>query len=194
MGRMMLGHLTLGDVADVEAFCNASLQQLLKRWRATLRPDDQEDALAFLVSETWRLSDRYDSARTPSFAAFARPYQSRFLIEFYRHRFVDRRYARRYTDAEWQRIEQLSNPDRLHAPLPNGDGLVIDLVPDDRDAYGLLELVVAAWRGDATTDCDPDLARLLDNRDSRAADDLARFRDWATRRAEERAARRRRAA
>jgi hypothetical protein len=114
---MLQGTLTLHDLRDVEAFCNAALDQALNRSRANLRPADHDDALAYLISQTWRLSLRYDHNKNPSFTSFARTFQPRFLVDFYRTRFLDNRNRRRYQPDEWYRIQQLVFAGSLDAPV-----------------------------------------------------------------------------
>src|SRR3954465_538374 len=113
---MLPAKLALYDLKDVEAFCNAALDKTLKRWRASLEHGDRDDALAYLISETWRISERFNPARTPSFAAYARNFQGRFLVQLYRDRFVDTRYRHRYTPDEWARIEGVVFAGSLDGP------------------------------------------------------------------------------
>lgn len=162
---MLQGTLTIHDLKDVEAFCSAALDQTLKRWRSTLEPSDRDDALAYLISETWRISTRYNPKLSPSFAAYARNYQPRFLIEFYRRRWLDTRNSTRYSDEQWGQIQQLIyTAERLDAPLRGHT--------DDGDPRTLGELLTLP---DSSTSSDSDTAieRANRERDRNRARDIS---------------------
>jgi DNA-directed RNA polymerase specialized sigma24 family protein len=90
--------LSLYDVADVEAFCAGILRRHLKRIGASLSFHRFEDALAFLVSEAWHLSQRFDERAGVEFSGFAARILGQRVTDWYRREFVDQRYD--YGDAE----------------------------------------------------------------------------------------------
>jgi hypothetical protein len=83
----------LHDIRDTEAFC----AYILQRSRLTLTPQDHEDALAYLIEETWILSTRHRPGNTP-FSAHAATRLPQRLIDWQRKR-KDTRYPSntRYT-------------------------------------------------------------------------------------------------
>jgi DNA-directed RNA polymerase specialized sigma24 family protein len=89
---LLRGTLALHGVDDLEALCAKALDDQLRAMRAHLRPHDHEDALAYLVSEAWLLSERYDPARGWSFSKFCYQTCRRRTIDWYRKRY---QYARR---------------------------------------------------------------------------------------------------
>jgi hypothetical protein len=76
----------LHDIRDTEAFC----AYILQRSRLTLTPQDHEDALAYLIEETWILSTRHRPGNTP-FSAHAATRLPQRLIDWQRKR-KDTRY------------------------------------------------------------------------------------------------------
>jgi hypothetical protein len=131
---------SLHDVEDVEALCGKALDDRLRRWGATLKEDDQEDAMSYLLARAWILYLRFDpwhkATRRRSFSTFLyRRLRNYEVINWYRIRFGDSR--------------------RPNRPV------VLSL---DHDANGSLsELVdlVAGQQGDVADDRSPDLARIL---------------------------------
>lgn len=75
----------------METFCSHFLEQATRSRR--LERSDHEDALAWLISETWRISAGYDPARGWSFSKYAYRRQGHFLVQWYRDRWVDQRYS-----------------------------------------------------------------------------------------------------
>lgn len=161
---MLNGQLALHDIGSIEDFCSAALEQQLRRFNSKLDHAERQDALAYLIEETWRLSQRYDPTRSPSFAAYARPFQRRFLIQFYRSRWIDTRNEHRYTDQEWAQIQQIIFPASLDAP--------VDGHADDGSPGTLGELVAIPDRS-LPTDSDTALARAHRERHRHRSRDLA---------------------
>lgn len=126
---MLNGTLTLHDIRDVEAFCAHFLH---KRNRA-----HDEDLLAYLIEETWILSQRYDGTRGSRFSAWARLTLERHLIQYDRNE-ADTRY-------EAGRLKRAAQ----HLPLDDQLGDHLPPRPMDDPAHR-----------------DPDLLRHLRNRDS----------------------------
>jgi hypothetical protein len=95
---MLNGKLELDDVRDTEAFCT----YILNRARLNLTPHEHEDALAYLIEETWILSTRHRPGNTP-FSAHAATRLPQRLIDWQRKRKDTRypsntRYTLTYTD------------------------------------------------------------------------------------------------
>jgi hypothetical protein len=131
---------SLHDVEDVEAFCARVLDERLKRFGGTLRPEMYEDALAYLVVEAWKLSGKWDPAKgTPSFSTFAYRRLRFAVVNWYRATLGDSRYnsARRAA---------------LNATLSLDAGIASDTE--------LVELIGGS-AGDPADDRAPDLARVL---------------------------------
>lgn len=69
---MLNNRLQLHNVTDAENLCHRILNNHLRRTRAHLRPYDHEDAIAYLLTTIWELSERYDPTRTTvSFSTYA---------------------------------------------------------------------------------------------------------------------------
>jgi hypothetical protein len=84
---------SLHDVEDVEAFCSRVLDERLHRFGAVLRPDMYDDALAYLLAETWKLSEKWDPAKgIPSFSTFAYRRLRFAVVNWFRATFGDSRY------------------------------------------------------------------------------------------------------
>ena len=75
--RSLPGVVALHDIRDVEKFCRSALNQLPSGM--FLQADEYEDELQECFERLYKIAQRYDAARTPSFEQFAR-YQ---LVEFY---------------------------------------------------------------------------------------------------------------
>lgn len=71
MKRLLGGVLRCHDVADTEGFVRRVLADALRGRNSHLRPDDEDDAVAYLVSEAWRLSLDFDPDRSRSFSGYA---------------------------------------------------------------------------------------------------------------------------
>jgi hypothetical protein len=131
---------SLHDVEDVEALCGKALDDRLRRWGATLKEGNHEDAMSFLLARAWILYLKFDpwfeATRRRSFSTFLyRRLRNYEVINPYRIRFGD---SRHYKD--------------------------IVLLSLDHDADGSLsELVdlVPGQQGDVADDRSPDLARIL---------------------------------
>lgn len=80
---MLLSKLALGDLEDVESVCVSIVQQSLNGSAAHLRHAQFEDAVAYLVSETWILWSRYDPTRA-KFATYAYPRLRNRMVDFWR--------------------------------------------------------------------------------------------------------------
>lgn len=65
-------------------------------WGATLQVDEYEDALSYLMTTAWRLSQRYDRRlSTLSFSTYCSKILERRVVDWYRGRFGDSRYGSR---------------------------------------------------------------------------------------------------
>lgn len=145
---MLTGKLSLHDLNDCEAFCNAFLDKATRH--KPLRWADREEALDFLITELWRISRTYDPARTTSFERYARGRLPNLLIEFYRNRWVDQRYA--YGDP--QRRDAIAFPHALDAPLATNN---------EETTFGRLVETLATWDSDPPSDLAGDLEGLPDS-------------------------------
>ena len=150
---LLHGRLALHDVYDVEHLCGRVLDDQLRAFGVRLRSHDQEDALAFLVSEAWRLSFRYDPSVGQRFSTYAR----RQL----RLRFVD--FLRARLGTRW------SKSDRGCVECPRRELLSLDRLVDES---GELDGRIGAGKVDTPFGCDPALSRLLSAGSSRRARDF----------------------
>ena len=154
---LLNGRLSLHDVANVEAFVRAALDDRLRLWGAHLRPHDYEEALTELLTVCWELSRRYDPAKSEqSFSTYAGRILRLRVADFYRKRFGDRRYGR---GAE----------DRVSL--------------DERAEKHRLERADGAGQEDPTLDRSPDLAGVLGGRAGDRVRDIASLCQPAPRRA-----------
>jgi hypothetical protein len=169
---LLNGRLELYGV-DAEKFSASVLHRQLRRRGATLRPDQLEEALAHLVGELWRLSERFDPARGLDFDGYAGKWLPRALDDWYRARFVDRRYT--YGNAE--RRDAIAFAESLDEvvgfedrPLCRGDSIAADPEQD--------QLAAALERGSFNSSIDwTTVGRgLYANGDSERASDLAEIR------------------
>lgn len=148
---VLAGTLVLHDVENVEKFAEATMKRALGGMGggATLNAADREDCLAYLISTTWELGERYDPAKSPNGQSFS-TYAGRILplrvSSWYRIRFNGSDRARRET------VEVLS----LDAPIGRADG---------QPGGARLGDTLAASTGDPAADRSPDLARVLEGRD-----------------------------
>jgi hypothetical protein len=87
---------SLHDVEDVEALCGRVLDNRLRRWGAVLSEQDDEDAMAFLLSRAWTLYLKFDpwyeATRKRSFSTYAYRRLSFAVVDWYRAYFGDSRY------------------------------------------------------------------------------------------------------
>jgi hypothetical protein len=87
---------SLDDVEDVEGLCGKVLDNRMRRFGATLKADDREDALAFLLAWVWALSLRFDpwheATHRRSFSTFLYRRLEYAVVDWYRQRFRDSRY------------------------------------------------------------------------------------------------------
>lgn len=94
--RLLSETYPLHDVRDTEALCRDLLDRVLRNWGAHLRSEQYEDALTYLIALAWRLSERYDPARSSlAFSTFASKILERRVVDWYRSRFGDSRYGSR---------------------------------------------------------------------------------------------------
>src|SRR5687767_13005185 len=137
---MLARQWSLHDVEDVEAFCGRVLDERLKRYGGVLRPDVYEDALAYLLAETWKLSIKWDPAKgIPSFSTFAYRRLRFAVVNWYRATYGDSRFNKGRRAA-------------LNATL----SLDADFASDTQ----LVEFI-AGSAGDPADDRSPDLTRIL---------------------------------
>jgi hypothetical protein len=109
----------LHDVDDVERLSRKALDDALRTRGIHLRPHEHADAVAFLVSECWRLSVGYDPARTSRFSTYA--YRRLRLLVWDWHR-------REYGRTRWAfgngYVHERPRPDVLRLDDPDGNPLV----------------------------------------------------------------------
>jgi RNA polymerase sigma factor (sigma-70 family) len=96
-GPLLGSVLRLGEVEDVEAFVRKCLDDRLKAMGAFLNPVEHDDAVSFLIAETWELWQRYDPSKGPSFSTYAYRILWRRVASWYRQRYYDRRYRTKLT-------------------------------------------------------------------------------------------------
>lgn len=159
--------LAFYDVADVEAFCNATLEQQLKRWGSTLSREDREDILQHVLLDVWRASQKFGPGKG-SFERYARGVIPRSAVSWYRQQFLDTRNERRYTPDQWERIKQVVFAVSFDTP--------VDRHPDSGGAGTVGDVVAVPDRRDET-DSDSALARADRERDRFRARDHARLRE-----------------
>jgi hypothetical protein len=138
--------LELHNIRDVEAFCRRILDNHIRK-TSNLGPDDYDEALAYLIGETWILSERF----TPNgphvkFSPYAHKLLNCRIVDWRRSRYRTRWQFTGSTH-ERQRVDPLS----LDHHQPDGHPLSESLT---------------APTGDPATDRDPDLTRLLTQRGS----------------------------
>lgn len=86
--------LALRDVHDVEALAREVLELRLREWSATLRPDDRDDALAYLIALAWELERSFDEGLGISYSTYLFRLLRLRLADWYRDRYGDARYGR----------------------------------------------------------------------------------------------------
>jgi hypothetical protein len=75
----------LHDVEDVEKFVSKVLDDALRARSAHLRPHEYEDALSYLLSEAWTLSEHWEPSRSSvTFAGFAYRVLRLRVVDWYR--------------------------------------------------------------------------------------------------------------
>jgi hypothetical protein len=150
----------LYDVDDVEKLARRALADSLRTRGAHLRPDELDDAVAFLVAEAWELSRIFDPDRGSSF--------STFLYRRLRLRYVD--WLRSQGRTVWKfsgRTYERQKPELV--PLDDGDA--------DRVGAAL-----GTRAGDPSGGRSPDLARLFR---AEIAKQLGTTRRWVSSRLDE---------
>ena len=88
---MLNGTLALHDVRDIERLADKALTDALRTMRATLPPQEREDALAYLIATAWEASLTYQPTRSPSFSQYAYRRCKLRTIDWFRQRYVDTR-------------------------------------------------------------------------------------------------------
>ena len=134
---MLTGTLSLHEIDDVEAFTLAIVQ----RSRLELSHHDREDLVAYLLTECWRLSLRFEPGGI-SFSTYAGTTLRGRLVDWQRKRFGRTRYV--FSDRVLER--KLPELVSLDADDSNGDPLGDNL---------------GTRAGDPAADRDPDFERLL---------------------------------
>jgi hypothetical protein len=156
------GTLALFDAEDVEALCSRALDDSLRSSSSFLRPHEREDALAFLVSEIWRLSLRFEPARGGSF--------ERLAYRTARSRYVDW-LRQRYGRTRWQFSDQVYERERAEPVELDLDGAGRDRLDD----------ALGGWAGDNAADRAALVDGLLAGRDRQFARDADTLRAAARR-------------
>jgi len=129
---MLQRPLVLGDLADVESVCVGIVQHSLNGSAAHLRHAQFEEAVAYLIGETWILWRRYDPERA-KFATYAYPLLRNRMIDFWRSQLGSSRSAPRPTIVS---LDELDDSE-LERALSGGDR--DDPAYSDPDLAGLLE-------------------------------------------------------
>lgn len=132
---LLASRLDLGNLTDVEAVCSAIVRRQLSSGAGYLEPADREDAIAYLIGETWALWLRFDAERGATFRTYASPILQRRIVDWYR-----------------AKLGRSSN-----APRPR-------MVSTSELENAELERALRDRAGDDFTDCDPDLRRVLAGR------------------------------
>src|SRR5262245_61360915 len=93
--------ITLYDIPDVEDLCTKAAKRWCRQKAIKLTDSDLESLVSYLVVSVWRLSERYDSARSSSFEAIVRGRLSNRCVDWIRQQrgrtrwqFSDRQYER----------------------------------------------------------------------------------------------------
>jgi DNA-directed RNA polymerase specialized sigma24 family protein len=117
-GSLLNGRLRLGEIENTEAFARTVLDERLRRWGAFLNRTKYDDALSFLIAETWQLYERYDPARGTRFSTYAYRILWRRVASWYRQRFVDNRFYEKPTFVSWDEndLVEATEPD-LHSRI-----------------------------------------------------------------------------
>jgi DNA-directed RNA polymerase specialized sigma24 family protein len=68
--RMLNGILKLGDIDDVEQFCQIRINSYLKKRNMKLSADDKEDLMSFAMAKVWE-THHADWSEKGSFAGYA---------------------------------------------------------------------------------------------------------------------------
>lgn len=85
MEQMLNVKLKFGDIEDVEGFCSMHLNTYLKKNGMTLREQDREDLMSFLMALVWEL---YDSkwSKKGSFSGYAAFIISKRITDYFRQK------------------------------------------------------------------------------------------------------------
>jgi hypothetical protein len=142
---LLHGQLALHDVVDVEKFCGRILDDQLRAFGIRLRSHDDEDAVAYLIGQTWELSLRYDPAHGQSFSKFARAQLRLRVVDWLR---------KKLGRTNW------SQSDRGVVKRARREVLSLDrFVDETRELDG----GIGAGTLDSPRGCDPTLGRLLED-------------------------------
>jgi hypothetical protein len=128
---------SLHDVEDVEGLCGKALDNRLRRWGATLKEDDREDATSYLLARAWALYLKFDpwheATHKRSFSTFLYRRLYRFeVVNWYRIRFTDRRYHRDDPIVLSLEADADAGLSRLDELVPDGEGDPADSCVDLR--------------------------------------------------------------
>lgn len=78
---MLNGTLTIGNIQDVEGYCN----RVIERHRPGLHQQTREDLLAYLIATTWELHQRHRPGTLP-FSAYAHAQLPLRIVDWQRTR------------------------------------------------------------------------------------------------------------
>lgn len=109
------GGKALHNITDVEAFCTHIANGRLKQHN----PQDQEELIAYLITETWLLSRRYNPSKG-TFSAWAANTLHRRIIDWLRNKHGDTRHTPRPPTTTLDHADTpspLGNPADSHTPL-----------------------------------------------------------------------------
>jgi hypothetical protein len=152
----------LHDVEDAERLASKVLGDVLRARGAFLRPHEREDALSFLLTSLWELSERWDAGRGGNFSTHAYRLLRLRLVDWYRSELG----RTKWTVNNYRR-ETGRQPKSYERERP----WVFSLNADDPGGDRLDELV-GTRGGDPADDRDPDLERLLAGGSRRRSRDL----------------------
>lgn len=84
---LLAQRLDLGNLIDVEAFCARIVARQLASAGGYLEPADRDDAVTYLIGETWVLWTRFDDGKGATFWTYSSPVLQRRMVDWYRARF-----------------------------------------------------------------------------------------------------------
>lgn len=167
---------SLHDVDDVGLLCVRAATRWMRRSRTRLSDHDFDSLIAFLVEAVWRMSERYDPARSSSFKAIVVGRLENRCVDWLR---ADRGRTR------WQfssHTHEREIPRAISIDVVDSDWAGGQLGRNRRHFRDQVGVSVGAVDGDPQTGVGSDLfGGLLDDRDGEEAWDTALVRALARR-------------